>query len=455
MLWLLVLALGLASLGIVVWQVKKQHDTDSQTRVARFDRALRSLLLHGDQEGFVDAEELATSFELTRREFRKVTERFYGHFLKNALADHKITASEREQLNNIASRLCLPKPVAERIEDLQKDGIYVKKTEEVLADGKIDRREEQQLRKIRAVFGIGPQELTKETPPHIRDHLEKGIKLILQDDEITANDAAWLDHQADALGIDVQSVRNHFLDLGADCYRRITTWASQDGKITPKEEEHLRRLAAYFNLPAELIERSNKILAETRVISEIRTGKLPTVASPIAMASSEICHFHERALWNWGRLLRKGKPDLEGTLVVSSTRLYFTSVEKGIDFSLSKITNVEFQGPRLGIIVTGQYGGTHWFELSSCRLAAEIIDAAVKVDNRELAGTFAVEQSRHIPQDVKTAVWKRDGGKCVQCDSRYELEYDHIIPYSKGGSNSERNIQLLCGPCNRTKSDKI
>ncbi|MBF0103144.1 MAG: HNH endonuclease, partial [Desulfobacterales bacterium] len=42
-----------------------------------------------------------------------------------------------------------------------------------------------------------------------------------------------------------------------------------------------------------------------------------------------------------------------------------------------------------------------------------------------------------------------------RCGSRENLEYDHIIPVSKGGSNTARNIELLCEKCNREKSDKI
>ena len=60
-----------------------------------------------------------------------------------------------------------------------------------------------------------------------------------------------------------------------------------------------------------------------------------------------------------------------------------------------------------------------------------------------------------IPQEVKDKVWNRDGGKCVQCGSNKNLEFDHIIPHSKGGANTYRNIQLLCEPCNRSKSAKI
>ncbi len=65
------------------------------------------------------------------------------------------------------------------------------------------------------------------------------------------------------------------------------------------------------------------------------------------------------------------------------------------------------------------------------------------------------EDVRKIPQPVKLLVWRRDQGQCGLCGSREQLEFDHIIPVAKGGSNTERNIQLLCARCNRSKSDRI
>ena len=60
-----------------------------------------------------------------------------------------------------------------------------------------------------------------------------------------------------------------------------------------------------------------------------------------------------------------------------------------------------------------------------------------------------------IPEEVRIAVWRRDEGKCSRCGNRKNLEYDHIIPISKGGSNTVRNIELLCEECNRRKKDNI
>lgn len=67
-----------------------------------------------------------------------------------------------------------------------------------------------------------------------------------------------------------------------------------------------------------------------------------------------------------------------------------------------------------------------------------------------------IQESREpIPEEVRFSVWRRDGGKCVKCGSKRKLEFDHIIPVSKGGGNTERNIQILCEHCNREKSDRI
>ena len=63
--------------------------------------------------------------------------------------------------------------------------------------------------------------------------------------------------------------------------------------------------------------------------------------------------------------------------------------------------------------------------------------------------------SRYIPSEVKQAVYERDQGRCVICGSMKELEYDHIIPFSRGGANSVGNVQLLCRTCNRQKHAKI
>lgn len=62
-------------------------------------------------------------------------------------------------------------------------------------------------------------------------------------------------------------------------------------------------------------------------------------------------------------------------------------------------------------------------------------------------------QSRYISATTKKIVFTRDGGICQCCGSSQNLEYDHIIPFSCGGSSDTSNIQLLCMKCNRSKSN--
>lgn len=60
-----------------------------------------------------------------------------------------------------------------------------------------------------------------------------------------------------------------------------------------------------------------------------------------------------------------------------------------------------------------------------------------------------------IPEAVRSEVWRRDGGRCVNCGSKENLQFDHIIPVSRGGATSPQNLQLLCQPCNLAKGAKI
>jgi 5-methylcytosine-specific restriction endonuclease McrA len=60
-----------------------------------------------------------------------------------------------------------------------------------------------------------------------------------------------------------------------------------------------------------------------------------------------------------------------------------------------------------------------------------------------------------IPSDLRRAVFERDGGRCVECGSNFDLQYDHLLPVALGGATTLENLQLLCADCNRRKSDTL
>ena len=81
-------------------------------------------------------------------------------------------------------------------------------------------------------------------------------------------------------------------------------------------------------------------------------------------------------------------------------------------------------------------------------------EAALAAAER-LQTAAALPRREPIPTRVKNEVWRRDQRRCVECGSQERLEFDHIIPLSRGGSNTARNIQLLCERCNRSKGARI
>ena len=97
-----------------------------------------------------------------------------------------------------------------------------------------------------------------------------------------------------------------------------------------------------------------------------------------------------------------------------------------------------------------------WQENSGSRKVFKFRLEIVEGIDSSKAGNEDDEHPRIIPTTVKVEVWKRDKGKCCVCGSETNLHFDHIIPYSKGGTSlSADNIQLLCAKHNIAKKDRI
>jgi 5-methylcytosine-specific restriction endonuclease McrA len=91
-----------------------------------------------------------------------------------------------------------------------------------------------------------------------------------------------------------------------------------------------------------------------------------------------------------------------------------------------------------------------------------LIDSWHEQDERRTVFKFrlvAVEgdEDLNLPVHIDAIeVWKRDGGRCRLCDAADELHFDHIVPFSRGGTSlTADNVQLLCARHNLRKSDHI
>ena len=69
--------------------------------------------------------------------------------------------------------------------------------------------------------------------------------------------------------------------------------------------------------------------------------------------------------------------------------------------------------------------------------------------------------SRRPSAHVKRAVRKRDKDQCThvndaghRCEARSDLEYDHVIPYARGGEATVDNIRLRCRAHNQDAAER-
>lgn len=52
-----------------------------------------------------------------------------------------------------------------------------------------------------------------------------------------------------------------------------------------------------------------------------------------------------------------------------------------------------------------------------------------------------------IPNEIRKAIYRRDGFRCALCDCGKFLQIHHVIPRGKGGSDSPHNLITLCSYC--------
>ena len=107
---------------------------------------------------------------------------------------------------------------------------------------------------------------------------------------------------------------------------------------------------------------------------------------------------------------------------------------------------------RSGVDARERIEGAH----RKAEYARKVFDSRIaEVKGERPPSPYGISFSRAIPQAVKIAVAIRDEGQCVVCGSDEDLQYDHIIPFSRGGESGDPdNIQLLCGSCNRAKGNR-
>ena len=102
----------------------------------------------------------------------------------------------------------------------------------------------------------------------------------------------------------------------------------------------------------------------------------------------------------------------------------------------------------------------HKYLANGCDIWLRKCPACGITNKRQNNSTTNIKKStRAISDKLRYQVLKRDNFKCCACgaspakDPSVELHIDHIIPWSKGGESTLKNLQTLCSKCNIGKSD--
>ena len=147
--------------------------------------------------------------------------------------------------------------------------------------------------------------------------------------------------------------------------------------------------------------------------------------------------------------------DYSGDELAAIAARFANSIEVAIDGDAAARLGRSADGTPLDVLNRLRHVRDFAHVKGNRKITLEVADAALKMlaSSDEPENTQASRDA--IPSAVRREVWRRDEGKCVKGGSRKNLEYDHIIPVAEGGSNTARNIELLCEACNRAKSDLI
>jgi stress response protein SCP2 len=225
-----------------------------------------------------------------------------------------------------------------------------------------------------------------------------------------------------------------------------------DGEISDEEYQSFYRLQQQLMLSDSIMKPLTDRINELRTITRIRQGHLPVIDVDVHLESNEICHLDTAAIYR--KVTARTVIPISGRLIATNKQLNFLSpTSGGWKIKLKSIMRVYQQGGAIHLELSNKTGNGR-YELPDAPRVEAIIDALVRMDKRLLLPQ-SDNPTRHIPHDVRLAVWQRDQGRCSQCQATDYLEYDHIIPHSRGGANTINNVQLLCRRCNLAKGDRI
>lgn len=400
-----------------------------------------------------------SSLDLFREDVPLVIEQTYRSLVTRAWRDATITEGERRTLEWASTVLNIAPHRARELCSEAGLEAFRQCLIRIMSDGRLVTKELTALQGIAKEIGIPISELMQTYFAKEASGLLRGMfAQIISDAKIAKEEWASLLQAASALGLTQDSLLDAIQVQAEQLIEQSLADAKSDEHLSLEEEHALEWLLANIVRNSVYTEYVHAQVAELKLIAAIEAGHLPSITSrQIGMRAGEIIHAETPVQFNRIKQLSSGqRTDIyDGQLTLTDSRLIFSSPVIGFEVNHRKV--IELVEYRNGFSLTAGTKGTGTYIPSDRpELFNRIYRTAIRLVNQTTVRKLeASAPSRHIPRDVRQRVWQRYGGKCAQCAATDYLEFDHIIPFSKGGASTDGNVQLLCRHCNGQKSDLI
>lgn len=405
-------------------------------------------------------EDVSNSFDCLPKEVAIAAKQYYERLLTNYWSNGVPKVERQQTLAFVAKRLKLEPTVVDRL-NLDVAMVYFgAQLGEFLEDGIITDEE-------LAVLEFTSRAVNRSVPQLISEQLESSSVGMLRGLFANAIEDGHLEPEvwnnlsasAQRLGISIEQLQKAVQPLVTGFAEHVLADAKSDNSLDSDEESYLNWILETFAFDRSYVEYFTKEIETLRERTRIAAGEVEPIKVPpgVHLRSGEILYFCQQAVAGIERHRQSGSTIThhEGRLLLTEGRLIFESPTKSMSFSYKSIVSWRAGEDYLIAQVANKPQVMFVIPKGSESFLNEKFGVIIQMYSRVLRKRVEGQIDRHIPHDIRQRVWQRYGGKCVECGATEYLEFDHIIPVSKGGSNSEQNVQILCRKCNLAKSNHI
>ncbi len=435
----------------------KFTDPERENRLGEFTKYVHRAL--SEERKNFDFHLIADRLHIPEDERQEVIERLFKKCVERAWSDGELSETESRSLKWIGQKIGLSDSEANRLMVDRALDEFDKIFCESLNDGQIDDREQALLQRVAAACDSTPQLLIQS---RFQQQGEGFIRNLFvecwKDGKLDSEEWNSIKTTMTMIGMTEPEFRTAIQAPAKQIIEHSLADFQSDGEISKGEEHWLEWMLNNLIWDRDFSSYVRGQITETKLFSAIVAGQLPSINPPngVALRAGELVHYCGPS--DFSSVRRRSKSTSTqltcGSVIITDDRMVFVSPESSFQILHTRVLGFSHYRNGFDLQCSGKGAGFYDFGDGN-RLACAIWLVAIGKANQTIVAKRDDRVNRHIPRDVRQRVWQKYGGRCAECSADQYLEFDHIVPIAKGGSNGENNVQLLCRRCNNAKSDAI